>query len=306
VRVCVDFFRERLRRSPCRDRPTAGCTRSAVTIAMATRSPVDVIKASMPPILRRRRRRRRPTYRRSLSPLRRRRALPPTHTHTPKKTRAVDTPEFAEALIECGYTRLVVQKGAGEYAPTRLAQGQGARLRVELSLAGSGGRVGGGFCPCSSRRASFTHHSLCASVKPTKQHRTFDFVPSLASLLSDAALVVSHAGSGSVFEALSSSSSPSPPQGGGGREPRRPALVVVANPLLMDNHQAELAEHLAREGVAACAEPGGESLAAAVRAVANAPLRPYARGDPSGIVARIDWLAGRQRRPPVAPSSSSL
>lgn len=59
-----------------------------------------------------------------------------------KKNRAIDTPEFGDALTERGYTRLIVQKGAGNYAPTRLlAGGRGAAasssagrlLRVELS-----------------------------------------------------------------------------------------------------------------------------------------------------------------------------
>lgn len=100
---------------------------------------------------------------------------------------------------------------------------------------------------------------------------------------------MSHAGSGSVFEALSLG---------------RP-LVVVPNPILMDNHQAELAEHLEREGVAARAEPEAASLAAAVRAVGGGgggggsgkpqPLRPYVPGDPSGIVRRLDWLMGRSQ-----------
>jgi hypothetical protein len=51
--------------------------------------------------------------------------------------------------------------------------------------------------------------------------------------VSDAALVISHAGSGSIFESLTAGK----------------ALIVVPNPLLMDNHQAELGRHLAGMGV---------------------------------------------------------
>eukprot|EP00877_Chromochloris_zofingiensis_P004111 jgi/Chrzof1/13700/Cz08g08190.t1 len=59
--------------------------------------------------------------------------------------------------------------------------------------------------------------------------RYFDFTPSLAEHISAADLVISHAGSGSIFETLTAGK----------------ALIVVPNPLLMDNHQAELGQHLA-------------------------------------------------------------
>ena len=57
----------------------------------------------------------------------------------------------------------------------------------------------------------------------------FQYAPSLRTNMLEAVLVISHAGSGSIFEALSCG---------------RP-LIVVPNPGLMDNHQAELGEHLA-------------------------------------------------------------
>jgi len=65
------------------------------------------------------------------------RQRPRIENHTQKKhNRAVDTPEFAQALVDRGYTRLVVQKGAGIYAPTRLVDGPSSgpwagRLSVE-------------------------------------------------------------------------------------------------------------------------------------------------------------------------------
>lgn len=49
----------------------------------------------------------------------------------------------------------------------------------------------------------------------------FDYVPSLAQYMSGAALIISHAGSGSVFEAL---------------RLRKP-LIAVPNAILMANHQ---------------------------------------------------------------------
>lgn len=50
----------------------------------------------------------------------------------------------------------------------------------------------------------------------------FDFAPSLAQHMESAALIISHAGSGSVFEAL---------------RLQKP-LIAVPNPILMANHQA--------------------------------------------------------------------
>lgn len=186
--------------------------------------------------------------------------------------------------MDRGYTRLVVQKGAGAYAPTRLLGDAGSwrgRLRVELSsvlfFPVSLARP-----PCRKRGRANAHISARRltprrSIITNTKNRSFEFTPSLAALLGGAALVVSHAGSGSVFEALAA---------------RRP-LVVVPNPILMDNHQAELAEHLARAGVAACAEPDAASLAAAVRALDPARLAPYEPGDPRAIAARLDRLMGR-------------
>lgn len=56
-------------------------------------------------------------------------------------------------------------------------------------------------------------------------------MPHLGHLLSEAALVISHCGAGSTFEALRA----------------RVPLIAVPNPLLMDDHQAELAQLLASE-----------------------------------------------------------
>lgn len=68
---------------------------------------------------------------------------------------------------------------------------------------------------------------------PQRHCRYFDFTPSLAQHVADASLIISHAGSGSIFESLTAGK----------------ALIVVPNPLLMDNHQAELGKHLADTGV---------------------------------------------------------
>lgn len=62
--------------------------------------------------------------------------------------------------------------------------------------------------------------------------RSYAFQPSLEEDMEEADLIVSHAGAGTVMEAL--------------RLQKR--LVVVINTLLMDNHQTELASAMAQRG----------------------------------------------------------
>lgn len=56
--------------------------------------------------------------------------------------------------------------------------------------------------------------------------RVEDYLPNLASEIEHAGLVISHAGAGSIFESLT----------------YQVPLIVVPNPILMDNHQVELAK----------------------------------------------------------------
>lgn len=65
----------------------------------------------------------------------------------------------------------------------------------------------------------------------------FDFDPKLKSRVQNAQLVISHAGSGSILDAL---------ERGYGQASRK--LVVVVNNDLMNNHQLELALKLEKEG----------------------------------------------------------
>jgi len=60
---------------------------------------------------------------------------------------------------------------------------------------------------------------------------TFRLSPSIGEYMQLADLVISHAGAGSVLEALE----------------KRKHLIVVTNDLLMDNHQVELAEQLYKD-----------------------------------------------------------
>jgi hypothetical protein len=167
-------------------------------------------------------------------------------------------------------------------------------------------------------------HPLSLQIPPP---RYFDFTPSLAQYVADASLIISHAGSGSIFESLTAGKT----------------LIVVPNPLLMDNHQTELGNHLKALGVLVGGGGGGcgggvelkgscllvcgwgfqalplqpllhrlssslvttrsvqppqevsdaRELAAAVTKLDGGALKPFVRGDASGIVAAIDALTGR-------------
>lgn len=97
-----------------------------------------------------------------------------------------------EGAIFCfsGGTSLLLQKGAGAYVPENIVP----RGKSEGQLANG------------------------------LEVKIFEFAPQLDSYMRAAGLVISHAGSGSLFEAL------------GLRKP----LIAVPNAILMANHQAEL------------------------------------------------------------------
>ena len=170
---------------------------------------------------------------------------------------ALDTPECADALRGNGYGSVVIQRGKGTRELVHLAP----RRRRRSRAAGENARGGAGGGAGRSDRG----------LEPEPlEVRVFDFAPSLADEMLAADLVVSHAGSGSVFEAL------------GMRKP----LLVVVNDALMDNHQAELAEELGKRGHLRWCESGG--LADAIATFDPRGLTPYEPGDPSGIARALD------------------
>eukprot|EP00798_Chlamydomonas_sp_ICE-L_P028080 gene28080-31188_t len=149
---------------------------------------------------------------------------------------AVDTVEFAEAAKSKGFDRLVIQRGDGAYVPHNLVD-QGKSTNV-----------------------------LANGV----EIEFFDYAASLSEHMSAAELVISHAGSGSIFESLTMGK----------------PLIVVPNPLLMDNHQAELGNHLASKQYLVCSTP--RELASTLLKFEAKSLKPYDKGDPSGILSAID------------------
>ncbi|GAQ78100.1 beta-1,4-N-acetylglucosaminyltransferase [Klebsormidium nitens] len=148
---------------------------------------------------------------------------------------AVDTPAFKRILLDKGYSNLVIQYGKGRIHPKEGVFEDGGRaLRVEA----------------------------------------FTFKPSLADYVKNAGLVISHAGSGSIFETLRA---------------KRP-LVVVVNELLMDNHQQELADALADNRFLVVAKPS--NLPERVGQFDQSSLVEYPKADAGNFAVELDRLVG--------------
>lgn len=152
--------------------------------------------------------------------------------------KAIDKIEIADTLIRKGYDRLTIQKGAGRYQLSTL---------VPLGQ---------------------TQHALQNGLQVT----VFEFAPSLATYMQQADLIISHAGSGSIFEGLRLGK----------------PLIAVPNAILMDNHQAELADHLAKLGHTLAATP--DTLVDVLCYLETDGLKPYQSGDAQGIVRQIEAL----------------
>lgn len=102
----------------------------------------------------------------------------------------------------------------------------------------------------------------------------FTFSPTIADYLRSASLVISHAGSGSIFESLRLGKS----------------LIVVVNEELMDNHQSELAEELAEMKHLYCARP--QTLHHTIAHMDLESLLPYTPGNATPVVSLINKFLG--------------
>ncbi|KAM5574215.1 hypothetical protein ABKV19_013616 [Rosa sericea] len=100
------------------------------------------------------------------------------------------------------------------------------------------------------------------------------FSSSIAEYLRAASLVISHAGSGSIFETL---------------QLRKP-LIVVVNEDLMDNHQSELAEELAGRKHLYYAHP--QTLRRIIVDMKVESLIPYHPGDATPVAKHINRFLG--------------
>ncbi|XP_078439555.1 glycosyltransferase family protein 28 [Wolffia australiana] len=148
--------------------------------------------------------------------------------------RAVDTDEVKEELWRKGYSEMLIQLGRGTYIPSKFSKGEDGPLSVDY----------------------------------------FTFSPTIADYLKSAALVISHAGSGSIFETLRLGK----------------PLMVVVNKGLMDNHQSELAAELAARKHLFCACP--QTLARALRAMDTEAIEPYFPGDARPAAVHITNFLG--------------
>ncbi|KAF5771174.1 putative N-acetylglucosaminyldiphosphodolichol N-acetylglucosaminyltransferase [Helianthus annuus] len=102
----------------------------------------------------------------------------------------------------------------------------------------------------------------------------FTFSSSIADYLRSASLVISHAGSGSIFETLRLAK----------------PLIVVVNEDLMDNHQSELAEELAERKHLFCARP--QTLCEVTKSLNLDTIVPYEPGDANPVAKLINKHLG--------------
>lgn len=102
----------------------------------------------------------------------------------------------------------------------------------------------------------------------------FTFSSSIADCLKEASLVISHAGSGSIFETLRLGK----------------PLIVVVNEDLMDNHQSELAVELAERKHLLCARP--QTLYETIADMDTRSLITYQPGDAEPVAKLISRYLG--------------
>eukprot|EP00743_Colponemidia_sp_Colp-15_P009943 GILK01010906.1.p1 GENE.GILK01010906.1~~GILK01010906.1.p1 ORF type:complete len:168 (+),score=23.45 GILK01010906.1:44-547(+) len=105
---------------------------------------------------------------------------------------AIDSEDFLKTAKKKGFRKIVAQTGRGVYS---------------------------------------VRHGIQADNSPLASLETFKYADTLDNYVAEADLIISHAGAGSVLDALRA----------------RKKLIVVINDALMDNHQLELAESLAAQ-----------------------------------------------------------
>ncbi|EJU05656.1 glycosyltransferase family 1 protein [Dacryopinax primogenitus] len=100
------------------------------------------------------------------------------------------------------------------------------------------------------------------------------FAPSIQSFVETAGLVISHAGSGTILDVLRAGK----------------PLIAVPNTSLMDNHQAELANALSKQGYLTASTP--ETLPQVIAAFSPNHLAPFPAFDGSKFLNIVDEEMG--------------
>ncbi|KAJ1860208.1 N-acetylglucosaminyldiphosphodolichol N-acetylglucosaminyltransferase catalytic subunit alg13 [Coemansia sp. RSA 2703] len=150
---------------------------------------------------------------------------------------AVSKKEFLRVLGSRGFQKLVVQYGSSE----------------------------GAFCPPST-----------ASESSGVSIEHFDYTRWPERHVEQADLIICHAGTGSILEALHAGK----------------PTVVVPNHALMDSHQSEISEELAAAGYLLVSEP--DELARVIGSGGYLNLMPYPHADPRPIGDILDEECSRQ------------
>ncbi|KAL2917526.1 N-acetylglucosaminyldiphosphodolichol N-acetylglucosaminyltransferase catalytic subunit alg13 [Polyrhizophydium stewartii] len=175
---------------------------------------------------------------------------------------AVLAPPFLAAAAAAGFGSLAVQLGRSP-AAWRMATAAAAAAAAAL--------------PAADGAVRWADPATGIAIE------AFTLKPSLEPDMRRAARIVSHAGAGSVLEAL---------------DLHRP-LLVVANPDLMDNHQQELATALQRLGVLVCAD-SPDDLVRVFESADFEALVPLGRPDPAAFSSIMLEAAGL----PIAGASA--
>ncbi|KAM3163382.1 UDP-N-acetylglucosamine transferase subunit ALG13 [Lachancea thermotolerans] len=158
--------------------------------------------------------------------------------------------QVLDTLLRMHYTRLIVQYGRGY--TSKFAQLLGCvRAHVEEPADNGASNLAAGVEV--QVRGHYQSLEVCG----------FEFTGAIHELLRDNAdLVISHAGTGSIVDAL--------------RLGKR--LLVVANTSLMDNHQLQIARKFESRGHLQSAAAQPKALIAALRRVEAAPQAPLPNG----------------------------
>ncbi|KAF7142504.1 hypothetical protein RHSIM_Rhsim05G0010600 [Rhododendron simsii] len=179
---------------------------------------------------------------------------------------AVDASEVKEELFRKGYTDLLIQIGRGSYVPIKVFTSFFLKHRMPFVLSGFDIQVSNG----KSSEMFVSVLGECESL----QVDYFTYSSSIADNLRSASIVISHAGSGSIFETLRLGK----------------PLIVVVNEDLMDNHQSELAEELAQRKHLLCTRP--QDLYQTIVGMNLESLVPYPSADATPVAKLMSRFLG--------------